>query len=370
MRIRSTILSAAHASGPFFVGAGVVGLAAALNWVLFGPGDTADVGMVFLLGVVVIALRFGFWPSLATAGLSGIAFAYFFAPPIFQLAISDLTHLVTFLVLLGIAVVVSELARRVRVQARESEQRRAEVERERMRNTLLSSVSHDLRTPLASIIGAASSLATQGDSLPPGTRGELVSSILREAERLNRHIRGLLDMTRLESGPVVLQRDWEAVEDLLGATLDRMGPMLSAHEVTTRVAADLPMVSMDAQLVAQVLTNLIENAVKYSDPGTRIEIDARATEADLVVEVADRGCGIPAEAAEQVFEKFVRLDGGRRREGSGLGLTVCRAILQLHGGTIRIAGREGGGTCVRFTLPLDGTPPGIPEDDAGGELES
>lgn len=339
-----------------------VALACGVNWVAFGPGDTADVGMVFLLGVVIAALWFGFWPALLAAALSGAGFAYFFAPPIFRFAISDLKHMGTFLVMLGVAVVVSELARRVRVQAFVSETRRIEAEREHLRSTLLSSVSHDLRTPLAAITGAASSLATDGDRLPAETRADLVRSILREAERLNGRVRNLLDMTRLESGAVSVQKEWDALEDVIGAALMRVEPVLAGREVRTRVPENLPLVPMDAQLVEQVLVNLVENAVKYSAPGTPVEVGALARGSEVVIEVADRGPGIPAGDEERMFQKFVRLGNGRRSEGVGLGLAICRAIVQLHGGTIGAMNRPGGGLVVRFTLPLEGTPPDLPPD--------
>lgn len=349
--------------GGYLVATGLVGLASGVGWVLFGPGDTADVGMIFLLAVVVAALRYGSGPSLLAAALSGAGFAFFFAPPIFRFSISDLTHIVTFLVLVGVAVVVSELARRVRVRERESEARRLEVEREHLRGTLLGAVSHDLRTPLASIMGAASALATDGDGMPPATRTELARSIQHEAERLNRRVRELLDMTRLESGAVTVRKEWEAVEDVVGAALARAEALLAGRPVVTRIPDDLPLVPMDAQLVEQVLTNLVENAVKYSDPGTPVEVSVTAGPDEIVVEVADRGPGLPDGEEERVFTKFVRLDNGRRSDGVGLGLAVCRAIVELHGGWIRAQNRDGGGGAFRFGLPLEGAPPRPPEGD-------
>lgn len=347
----------------------LVGLACGVGWVLFGPGDTADVGMIFLLAVIVAALRYGSGPSLLAAALSGAGFAFFFAPPIFRFSISDLTHIVTFLVLVGVAIIVSELARRVRVRERESEARRLEVEREHLRGTLLGAVSHDLRTPLASIMGAASALASDGDGMPAATRAELARSIQHEADRLNRRVRELLDMTRLESGAVKVRKEWEAIEDVVGAVLARADALLAGRPVMTRMPDDLPLVPMDAQLIEQVLANLVENAVKFSEPGTPVEISVAVGNVHVVVEVADRGPGIPPGDEERVFQKFVRLDGGRRLDGVGLGLAVCRAIVELHGGRIRVENRDGGGVAFRFELPLEGAPPSLPASEESAAKE-
>ena len=247
---------------------------------------------------------------------------------------------------------------RVRL-AREAEEARLSAEAERLRSTLLSSVSHDLRTPLATITGAASTLLQPGD-LGPEAERELKEAIYEEGDRLNRLVTNLLDMTRLESGSLRLGKDWESLEELVGTALGRLGKELSARRVEVRIPADLPLVSVDGLMIEQVLVNLLDNAVKYAEPASPITISAATAAGEVTVEVADQGPGIPPGAEEQVFEKFFRAGSGPR--GSGLGLPICRAIVTAHGGGIWAERRPPRGVAFRFTLPLGEGPPRMKED--------
>lgn len=241
------------------------------------------------------------------------------------------------------------------VLAEQTERARREVEAEQLRSTLLSSVSHDLRTPLAVITGSASTLLEAASSMDAATRQELTRSILDEAERLNRLIRNLLDMTRLESGAVKVDKEWQPFEEVVGAALHRLESRIAGREVKLTVPADLPLVPFDAVLIEQVLINLLENALKYSEGP--IEIGASKGQSEVVIEVSDRGPGIPEGQELRIFEKFQRVarDGGP--SGVGLGLTICRAIVAAHGGRIWVRNREGGGAIFAFALPVDGEPP-------------
>ncbi|MBM4397547.1 MAG: sensor histidine kinase KdpD [Deltaproteobacteria bacterium] len=254
--------------------------------------------------------------------------------------------------------------------AEETQQVRLDAEREHLRNTLLGSVSHDLRTPLAGITGAASTLVADADTLPAATRRDLAQSIAEEADRLGRRVRDLLDMTRLESRAVELHREWQPVEEVIGAALAGMEGALAGREVRTAVAPDLPLVPIDAVLIEKALVNLLENAVKYSPPGTPIEVGAAGSQGEVVVWVADRGPGVPTGEESRVFEKFWRSrDAGNasvRAGGVGLGLAVCRAAVELHGGRIRVENLAEGGAAFRFSLPLRGTPPAVPTEDGEG----
>jgi two-component system sensor histidine kinase KdpD len=234
-----------------------------------------------------------------------------------------------------------------------AEAARVQVQTEQMRSSLLSAVSHDLRTPLASITGAASTLRGQGERLPPETRQELLESIADEAERLGRLVSNLLDMTRLESG-VELRRDLCPLEEIVGAALQRMERQLAQRQVTTRLPDSLPLVSVDDVLIGQLLVNLLENATKYSPEGTPIEIEADSSAEAITMEVRDRGPGFAPHEEQRIFEKFYRgrSDGTR---GAGLGLAICRAILQAHRGTIEAFNRTGGGAIFRIRLPLEGS---------------
>jgi two-component system sensor histidine kinase KdpD len=220
-----------------------------------------------------------------------------------------------------------------------------------MRNALLSSVSHDLKTPLAGIMGAAGDLL-EGEV---GTRRELVQTISEEADRLNRLIRNLLDMTRLEAGALQVRKEWHLAEEIVGATLARLDTRLHDHPVTTHIPDDMPLIPLDGVLIDQVLGNLLENAIKYTPAGSPIDISVEIMQGSVVFQIADCGPGIPIGDEERVFDKFYRArpDGG----GVGLGLTICRGIVEAHGGRIWALNRPEGGALFQFTLPLEGRPP-------------
>jgi two-component system sensor histidine kinase KdpD len=238
---------------------------------------------------------------------------------------------------------------------RAEEETRVHMQTEQMRSSLLSAMSHDLRTPLASITGAASTLRSQGDRVPFETRQELLQSISDEAERLGRLVGNLLDMTRFESGGVELRRDFYPLEEIVGTVLQRMEPQLVGRTVSTDLSENLPLVFVDDVLFGQVLWNLIENAAKYTPAGTPIELAAceeAAPDGAVIVEVRDRGPGVPPGEEEHIFEKFYRGKSGHVR-GAGLGLPICRAIVQAHRGTIQALPRLGGGAIFRIRLPSE-----------------
>lgn len=251
---------------------------------------------------------------------------------------------------------------RLQEQARQAQ---VQIETERLRSSLLSSVSHDLRTPLAAIIGSASSLTELGPTLDAAVQRELALNIHSEAERLSRLIANLLQATRLEAGTLAAAKEPHDLEAVIGAALARLVRALDGREVQTRIAADLPLVPMDALLVEQVLVNLLENALRYTPPDSAIEVEAHAEPGQVVIEVADRGPGLPSTELERVFDKFWRSAGSGQPSGVGLGLAICRGIVELHGGQIRALNRPGGGALFRFTLPLAATPAAIGDRDDG-----
>jgi two-component system sensor histidine kinase KdpD len=236
--------------------------------------------------------------------------------------------------------------------------RRAQVEAEaeRLRNELLSAMSHDLKTPLASIL-TAGSLLLHRNYANEGTRRELVETIVDETERLNRLVTNLLNVTRLESGKVCLNRAPESLDELVFGVLSRLSVRLEGRAIDVEVPADLPLVSMDSVLVDQVLVNLIENVLRYTPAGSPLDVRVQPSEREVRVEIADRGPGIAPDEGERVFEKFYRGRQAKRRDGgSGLGLTICRAIVRAHGGRIAARARSGGGTVVEFVLPATALP--------------
>jgi two-component system sensor histidine kinase KdpD len=495
-------------------GLGVVGVAlsTAVAWLMFPYFSVANLILVYLMGVVLVAIRYGRGPSVLASILSVAAFDFFFVPPYLSFAVSDIQYFLTFGVMLVVALTISGLAVRTKQQADlarhqerrtavlyalsrdlathrglatltqlavqhvravfdsqaaifvsdlnkrlvlqrgeqlffeldpkesgvaqwvfehgeraglgsdtlpgasalylplvgskgpigvlavrptlatrfldteqlhlleilanqialalerdrladEAQQAHVSVETERMRNAILSSVSHDLRTPLATITGAASGLLEEKDQLGPAARHELAKSIYNEAHRLDRLVRNLLDMTRLESGAVQLQKEWHPFEEIVGAALTRLESRLNGHQVRTNFPPDLPLVLSDGVLMEQVLINLLENALKFTPPSTAIELSATASDHDLVFEIADRGPGIPPGDEQRIFDKFYRA-GPAREGGVGLGLTVCRGIIEAHGGRIWVEKRPGGGALFRFTLPIEQAQPTIEPERA------
>lgn len=498
---------------PYGAAAAAVAIPTAIAWAMFAHFALSNLIMVYLLSVIIVATRYGRGPSLLASVLSVAAFDFFFVPPYFTFAVSDTQYLVTFAVMLVVALVISGLAVRIRAQAEsarererrmaalyamsrelastrgvrqllevavrhiaevfrtqvvvllpqpdgrlapdesavvqfpmdaselavsqwvhehgqvagqgtdtlpgasalylpltgsrgtvgvlglrpqdprplqapeqlhqleafasqtalaierarlaeEAEQAQVRAETERLRNSLLSSVSHDLRTPLASITGAASTLLENEARLDAGTRRDLLEALHEEADRLNRLVQNLLEMTRLESGALQLRTEWHSVEEVVGAALGRFGKALARRAVTTRVPADLPLVPMDDVLIEQVLINLVDNVLKYTPAESPIEVSAEDTGTAVLVEVADRGPGLPPGEERRIFEKFHRAEATRPVRGAGLGLAICRGIVRAHGGRIWAENRPEGGVAIRFTLPTKEAPPILTEPDA------
>ncbi|HWI09939.1 MAG TPA: DUF4118 domain-containing protein, partial [Burkholderiaceae bacterium] len=243
-----------------------------------------------------------------------------------------------------------------------AQQATLQIESERLRNSLLSALSHDLRTPLAALYGLADTLVASTPPLLPQPR-EIAQALATEVRRLNAMVNNLLDMARLQSGVVQLRRDWLPIEEVVGSALQSVAAVLTSHHVHTALPHDLPLVNFDAVLIERVLANLLENAAKYTPPGSALTIAARVNGADLQVSVSDDGPGIPAGREEALFEKFARGERESATAGVGLGLAICRAIVQAHGGRIWAesaglpAPRPGARLC--FTLPL-GEPPLMP----------
>ena len=478
--------------------------------------DLANIGLLFLLTVVAVTVRFGRGPSLAAAAAAIAAFDFLFVPPRFSFAVYDWQYLITFVVMLLIAVMTGKLTSDLRYQAAVALQREARsralyeyartlsaclqtvqifdatreavqavfcaratlllpdtaerlqypqagvrlqvfdmgvaqwaydhgvpaglgtdtlpagalfylpllapmrtrgvlalepedagwfalpeqqehlrafgtlaaialervhyvdiaqdtlvrMESERLRNSLLSALSHDLRTPLTSLVGLSESLTR---STPPlsAQQSELAEGLRDEALRMNHLVSNLLDMARIESGRLRLNLQWQSPEEVIGSALHAGRMMLAGREVQLVLAPNLPLVRFDAVAIERVLCNLVENAVKYTPAGTRLAVMAEASEGFLKMQVADGGPGLPAGQEELLFEKFVRGERESAKPGVGLGLSICRAIVEAHRGVIRAYNLAQGGACFEFLLPL-GTPPSLPgmEDAAEPKVAS
>jgi len=509
--VRRTPQSTGDLGGYAYGAAGVL-IATAIDWVMFPYFAAANLIMIYLIAVIGVAIRCGRGPSVFASVVSVAAFDFFFVPPYYSFAVSDIQYLLTFGVMLVVALVISNLAVRLQQQAElaryrerrtgvlyamsrdlathrgtgmlaqlaakhlsdvfdahvaifladaekrvqlqrgellffelnpkesgvaqwvydhheraglgtdtlpgasalylplvassgaigvvavrpkdpallldpehlhlleslvnqvalaiertrlsdEAQQAHVAAEAERMRSAILSSVSHDLRTPLATISGAASSLAEGREELNAADRRDLARSIYREADRLDRLLKNLLDMMRLEAGAVRLNKEWHSLDEIIGAALARLEGRLEGHAVSTAFPTDLPLVFVDGVLLEQVVINLVENAVKYTPLRSTMDLSASVSDHEVIVEVADRGPGIPPGEESRIFDKFYR--GKSAREGGvGLGLTICRGIVEAHGGRIWVENRPGGGALFQFTIPLSEKQPAVEMEQA------
>jgi two-component system sensor histidine kinase KdpD len=241
-----------------------------------------------------------------------------------------------------------------RVQfSRQAEQAQILQARENLERALLNSISHDLRTPLSSVTGVLTSLKDEGAHLSDHARRELLDTACGEAERLNRFVGNLLDMTRIEAGAVRLNLEPCDTQDLVGCALAVLEPRIDSREVAFKMLPVMPLVPMDLVLMTQVLVNLLENCLKYSPAGSPIEITARTEGSWLVLEVADRGPGVPEHDQKRVFDKFYRIPVPEGAGGTGLGLSICKGIVEAHGGRIKAENRDGGGLRMVIRLPLE-----------------
>ena len=313
-----------------------------------------DVAMLYLPAIMLAALG-GRGPAILASSLAVAAFDFCFVPPRFTFVIANARHAVTFAVMFAAGLAISTLIERLR--RHDAALRRADlkVRTEEMRSSLLSSVSHDLRTPLAVITGAASSL--RDAPLTPAARAELLDTLVEEARRLERVLTNLLGMTRLETG-IEPAREWVPAEELVGGALTRLEDALQDRAVKVELG---PLLSLrvDPVLFEQALVNLIENAVKHGAPPIEVRGERRGDVVEL--DISDHGAGISPDDAPRVFEKFFRASAA---PGVGLGLAVVRGIVEAHGGTISLAPSTDGRTVFRIVLPVGDAPPPVLEEAA------
>jgi two-component system, OmpR family, sensor histidine kinase KdpD len=323
--------------------------------------DLVNVAMVYLLAVVFVALRYSRGPAIATAVLCVATFDYIFVPPRGAFTVDDVQYLFTFGIMLAVALVISHLVESVRQQARKQAALAVETETERIRSALLASISHDLRTPLAVMAGASSTLAEAGDRLTREEREGLVKSVLDQSRKMSERVAKVLQMTRLETGAIKLERDWTDVNDIVSSVLTRLKERMASHRVLTEISPGLPLLRVDAALIEQALGNLLENAARHTPLGTVVRLRAQVRDDEMVISVEDLGGGLADTDVERVFEKFSRGSVDSDGTGMGLGLAICRAIIRLHGGRAWAQQIPAGGTAFRFTLPLEKPPVTPPE---------
>ena len=323
--------------------------------------DLANIVMLFLLAVFLVAVRLGRGPAVLTAFLSVAAFDVFFVHPYLSFSVDDAQYLVTFAVMLAVGLIASHQAAEIIERTEEANAREHAIETEKLRASILSSISHDLRTPLTSLIGLADSLAERPELA--GDARERASQLRDQAHAMHRMVSNLLEMARLQSGRIQLNKQWLPFEEIIGSSVRLLDDLLARRQLRTDLPEDLPLVSFDAVLMERVLFNLLENAAKYSSEGAAIRVTARLRGGELEVAVCNAGQGFAPALLERLFEPFERGLPEDALPGVGIGLALCRTIVAAHDGRIW-AENAAGEACVRFTLPL-GFPPAMEGEPAG-----
>jgi two-component system sensor histidine kinase KdpD len=243
--------------------------------------------------------------------------------------------------------------------AEQAKEATLKMQTEALRNSLLSSISHDLRNPLAVIIGAASTLEIEEEQLTKQNRKKLARAIAEEAQRMSDLTTKILEMAKLETGEVVLNKQWYTPEEIVGSALHCLDKKLQYRQINLHIADNLALIHVDAVLLQQVMINLIDNADKYSPVEQAIDIFVETSTLDLIISVADRGLGIPDNLQEKIFDKFFQIHTESAQSGVGLGLSICRAIIEAHGGEIHAINRKDGGLIIKFNLPVLENPPNM-----------
>lgn len=297
-----------------------------------------------MLAVVTVAYSAGGKAALLASVLASLAYAGLYLPIGYLDAAELSQYVITAVITMAMSLFISQLTTRWRDKALESAERARELDRlyrytreletERLRNSVLSALSHDLRTPLAGLIGASSSLMSDEIVLKPEARQGLVSLIYDESRRMQALVENLLELARLESGPVTLQEDWQALDEIIGAVLPTWRKQLAPRQIALTLPDELPLLQFDPRLMERVLVNLLENIGKYTPPDAQVVVSARVFEDRVELSVADDGPGF-SEEPNQLFKKFYRGEGAGPIPGAGLGLAICRAILEAHHGHIR-----------------------------------
>jgi K+-sensing histidine kinase KdpD len=351
--------------------------------------NATTVALAFLLVVLFVALFWGSRPALVASVLGVFCFNFFFLPPLYTLHIAHAENWVALIVFFTTALAVGQLSARAKQRAEEAESRKLEAESlytqlqaafereseaeaikrsERLKSALLDAVTHDLRTPLTAIKASITTLIDEARgqteenqliTLDAESRSEMLEIIDQESDRLNRFISDLIDLARIEAGELRLRRRWGAVDEIISTALARAKPLTTNHKVHINTGKELPVVRVDANAVSEVVYTLVDNAAKYSPPGSSIVIYAqRGPEGMVTMAVEDQGMGIERDLRERVFDKFFRAtrDGDvttQQPSGTGMGLAIAKGIVEAHEGKIWIeSGKNGRGTRIVFTLPI------------------
>ena len=311
---------------------------------------------VLLVTVSIIAMLFDISPVLLAALISALIWDFFFIPPKFTFRISSTEDLIMFLMYFVIASVNAVLTYKIRQISKKASEEEKKASTVTLYNTLLNSLSHELRTPISTIIGASDNLLHDKNKLSEENKRKLVFEISKASLRLNDQVDNLLNMSRLESGIIEAKKDWCDINELIYSTTNQLEDALKDHNVIINITESLPLFKLDFGLMQQVLINLIRNAVSYTPERSTITISVNMSKQDtsekIILKIEDNGPGFPNEEIEKVFEKFYRLKNSATG-GTGLGLSIVKGFIEAHNGTITLSNKKTGGACFTIEIPAE-----------------
>jgi K+-sensing histidine kinase KdpD len=309
--------------------------------------------MMYLFGVFLVASRWGYGASIVASLFSALLFDFYFTTPVFSLWMTNVEDLIALIIMISVGTITSNLLN----QAKNAHIAKAKAEDEALRNSLLSAISHDLRTPLTRISGVATTLMENHDHIPKEEIQEFSHVIFDESQRMSELMNKILDMAKLSTGQISIHREWNTLEEVIGSALKRLEKELSTHPVNTYLSENLPLIWVDSVLFEQVIVNLIENAIKYTPSSSPIDIEANFSRQYLTITISDYGIGIPKSLENKIFDKFFRLEHETEQNGVGLGLSLCRSIIEMHGGIIQLKQVPHKGAVFVINLPIVQPPP-------------
>ncbi len=351
---RQSFWRSKHSWTPYILSLAIVGLVFFLEWHTQTLFVLTDLIIFCLLAVVLVAIRWGHGPAIVTSVASALAFDFFFVLPQMSFGTFSQHDLITIGGFLMVGIITSTLTVKVRESIVKAQQIELLREKEKLYATLLNSVSHDLKTPLASISATLSNLLYNNKALDERTREQLIETAYGESGRLNQLVENLLDMARVEGGTLKLSLKPCEINDFIGFSLRQFSEkQIDKRPINIRIMEKLPELPIDYALMTKVLVNIIDNAIKYSPrDDSPVDIEAKQVGDKLQIEIADEGLGIPENDLNRVFDKFYRVDRSQKIPGTGLGLSICKGIVEAHQGKIYAKRRHPKGTRIVILLPL------------------
>lgn len=349
-----TITTGKSKAQQFFISVITVLLVAAICYTTSELIGYKTVALILLATVSVLAMFLSIWPVLCAAVLSALIWNFFFIPPHFTFHINNTEDTLMFLMYFLIALVNAVLTNKIRTTEKQTQQKEGEENTLKLYNTLLNSLSHELKTPIATIIGATDNLQTENIKLTESNRKDLTAEIAQAAWRLNRQVENLLNMSRLESGVIAPKRDWCDINEIAYEVVNRLKDDYHTHPFIVSIKEDVPLFKIDHGLVEQIIYNLAVNAAVYTPKHAIITIKAFSQEEHLVLIVQDNGNGFPEDAIEKVFDKFYRVKYSAAG-GTGLGLSIVKGFVEAQGGSVTLTNIPEGGAKFTIVIPAETT---------------